>query len=251
MGNLICDCINKQKYINFQDKKGITALMCAIIYEDLCARPYIMHDGFYRDKNYVNARKSYANFDYLKYGWLKEQVALFYPNSHSYFEIAYLLIKAGAKLDLKNNDGWTALMYVSDVLSLLHRNEILVYSLIEGGANLDLQNNNGYTALMIASKRTTKEFYPSKFYPDGTLEHDKKQAFAIIKLLVIKGANIYLKNLHGTTAYELGDEAVKKFLNNFVMLKVWKIREFSKNNMKNAFSIYNVAVNTYLFLQPK
>ena len=72
-----------------------------------------------------------------------------------------------------------------------------------------------------------------------------------VKLLIDAGANLDLKNEDGFTAYQLGNKEAKKLLNEFVMLKVWKIRELSTNKMYDAFSVYNIAGNVFLFLKPK
>ncbi len=74
-------------------------------------------------------------------------------------DIVNSLIEKGANLDLKNNDGNTALMFVASNGNFDRGiNAInIVKALIEKGANLDLKNNNGETADMVAIKYSNTE----------------------------------------------------------------------------------------------
>ncbi len=79
-------------------------------------------------------------------------------------ESAKLLINKGAKLDIQNRLGNTALM------DAVHNTEIAKI-LIDKGAKIDLQNIGGETALMLAAAK----------YPE------------VVKLLLDKGANIVIR----------------------------------------------------------
>ncbi|MEM4367204.1 MAG: ankyrin repeat domain-containing protein [Candidatus Anstonellales archaeon] len=87
-----------------------------------------------------------------------------------------LLIEAGANLDLQDNDGRTALMWAT-LYDGGHKG--VVEMLIEAGANLDLQNNNGETALMYAAVNGAEE---------------------ILELLIKAGAKVDLQDNDGRTA---------------------------------------------------
>ena len=82
-------------------------------------------------------------------------------------------MESGANLDLKNNDGNTALIIAS-----MYDSFDIVQKLVGGGANLDLQNNYGNTALMKA------------------IEYDN---INITYLLLTKGANIKITANYGKT----------------------------------------------------
>lgn len=58
-----------------------------------------------------------------------------------------LLIKSGANVNLKDKDGWTALMYAVRYSSNLECTE----SLLEAGADISLKNKYGSSALVLAS----------------------------------------------------------------------------------------------------
>ena len=62
------------------------------------------------------------------------------------------LIKSGADLNIRDNDGWTALIWASR----WDRIEV-VKLMIEAGANLNIRNNRGNTALILASSRNHPE----------------------------------------------------------------------------------------------
>ena len=104
------------------------------------------------------------------------------------FEKVKLLIEKGADIDAKDNDGVTALMYVSRAGDL----EIAKY-LVENGTDINAKDSDwGYTALIYAAEH-------------GNLE--------IVKYLVEKGANVNIKDNHGRTALDLAEtEEIKEVL---------------------------------------
>jgi uncharacterized protein len=89
-------------------------------------------------------------------------------------QIAAILIKANAHLDLKDRLGNTALHYATD------RNRIeMAQLLLDVGAAVDPQNRNGMTPLMIAASR-------------GNI--------AIVRALLAKGANVRQTDFTGRDA---------------------------------------------------
>ena len=65
---------------------------------------------------------------------------------YGHLKTVKVLIDSGAKLNIQNNDGDTALMFASR-----RYNSAGVKELIDAGADPNIQNNNGDTALKIAS----------------------------------------------------------------------------------------------------
>jgi uncharacterized protein len=62
-------------------------------------------------------------------------------------QIAAILIKAGARIDARDNIGNTPLIYAAD-----HDHLEMAKLLMDVGAQVDAENKNGMTALMVASK---------------------------------------------------------------------------------------------------
>lgn len=78
-------------------------------------------------------------------------------------QIAAILIKAGARIDARDNLGNTPLLYAAD-----HDRLEMAKLLMDMGAQIDAENKNGMTALMIAAK-------------DGEVE--------MVRTLLARGAN--------------------------------------------------------------
>ena len=104
------------------------------------------------------------------------------------FEKVKLLIEKGADIDAKDNDGVTALMYVSRAGDL----EIAKY-LLENGADINAKDSKwGYTALIYAAEYVNLE---------------------IVQFLIESGADVNIKNNDGKTALDLVEtEEIKKVL---------------------------------------
>ncbi len=117
-----------------------------------------------------------------------------YSNTDSTNATVELLLKAGAKIDLQENEGWTALMMAS-LYSRTDSTHETVQLLLEAGADVDLREKDGWTALMMACR-----YYKT----DSTI--------ATIELLLEADANIDL--LKGSkTAFDFLDNNLSKFLN--------------------------------------
>ena len=91
-------------------------------------------------------------------------------------EIVKNLIKQGADINAKDDDGNTVLMWSSREGHL-----DIVKFLIDKGADIEIKNSNGESALMINAKST------------GSLK--------VIKYLLDNGADINAENAYGETAY--------------------------------------------------
>jgi TPR repeat protein len=85
-------------------------------------------------------------------------------------------VLAGADVNVRSQDGYTALMY-----AVTKGNPDVVREIISGGAEIDMQSSTGWTALMFAAKDQP----------------------ALIELLVNAGADKTLKNNTGQTAYDV------------------------------------------------
>lgn len=92
-----------------------------------------------------------------------------------------LLVQYGAKLDLVDDEGNTALIYA------IHDAELkTVQALIRAGVNINLQNKEGRTALMWAAERD-----------------DLEQ----VRTLILAGADVNMKDEEGETAWDLTSDA--------------------------------------------
>ena len=97
-------------------------------------------------------------------------------------DILKILIDAGANIDLKDNNGGSSLMFVSE-FSGMHSTESIVKILIDAGANLDLQDNDGWSALMVSSSYSNAE-----------------STELTVKMLIDAGASLNLRNTEGCTS---------------------------------------------------
>jgi len=104
---------------------------------------------------------------------------LIYACSHNNTKLAKILIDKGAKLDLQNNNGRTALTWSALTWSVCNNNTKLAKILIDKGANLDLQNNNGRSALIWSVRNNNTK---------------------LAKILIDKGANLELQDKKRHTA---------------------------------------------------
>jgi len=96
-------------------------------------------------------------------------------------QIAAILIKAGANLDLKDQLGNTALMLAAD------RNQAeTAQLLIDVGASLDSENRQGMTPLMVAASRGNA---------------------AIVQALLAKGANVRKTDFTGRDALSWANDS--------------------------------------------
>lgn len=124
---------------------------------------------------------------------------------HGRFDIAKLLIEMGAKLDVQNDNGETALMFAVRKAAACEDCYDVVQLLIEKKANLNIQNNQGETALMLASDK-------------------EGENFPVTELLVRSGADMGILDEHGNNVLTLalsGEEFIKaRFFLQRVELKI-------------------------------
>ncbi|MBC6415886.1 MAG: ankyrin repeat domain-containing protein [Bdellovibrionales bacterium] len=108
------------------------------------------------------------------------QTPLHYTFLHSKEELAKLLIESGAEVNARDKKGQTPLHYASWFGNI----ELAKFSL-ESGAEVNAKNNKGQTPLHYASMKCNQE---------------------IAVLLIKSGANESIKDKSGKTAKELADE---------------------------------------------
>ena len=137
------------------------------------------------------------------------------------FEKVKLLIEKGADIDAKDNDGVTALMYVSRAGDL----EIAKY-LVENGADVNAKDKEGWSVLMEASYeghlKVVKYLIENGKVNVNSKDDDGWNALMraswrgyseIVKYLVKNGADINIKNNDGKTALDWADtEEIKEVL---------------------------------------
>jgi ankyrin repeat protein len=95
-------------------------------------------------------------------------------------EAVSLLVEYKANTNVRNNEGWTALMY-SVMYGQPHAKKDIISLLLDNGANINARDNKGNTALMI-----------SHIY-------DNKDMTTFLKN---KGADIHVKDYEGKTYLE-------------------------------------------------
>lgn len=124
-----------------------------------------------------------------------------------------VLISAGADVNAKDNEGKTALMYAA-----YNSGKVSVDLLIKNKANVNAKDNDGDTALLYAiSAYTSKGFDLSYPFDNGgafcTIEEYENDYSAdkleLIKLLINNGANVNIKNKSGLTPLSLSKEFPK------------------------------------------
>ena len=104
----------------------------------------------------------------------------------------YTLIENGADLNIKDNEGRTALIWAS-----IKENFEIVKLLVENGADLDIKDNEGKTALIWASI---------------------KENFKIVKFLVENGADLDIQDNSGRTFFRIAIQISSPNKNNYIDL---------------------------------
>ncbi|GBG33918.1 Ankyrin repeat and KH domain-containing protein 1 [Hondaea fermentalgiana] len=121
--------------------------------------------------------------------------------------IAQWLIKRGAKIDLQQNGGWTALM-----IACCYDQPDTAQMLIERGAKIDLQEKEGCTALMIACRNAQPAIAQWLIERGAKIDLQNKKEWTALMLacwcdqpdtaqmLIERGAKIDLQEKEGCTA---------------------------------------------------
>lgn len=138
--------------------------------------------------------------DYVNDTSIGGHTALMFSNS---VEQTRLLIEAGAKINIKNNnDGWTALMH--------SKNTDQTRLLLKDGADVNLKNFKRETALMIASSNKSTHERVEILLEAGATVNDQSDGglTALIcastpektEILLKAGADVHSRDMNGMTA---------------------------------------------------
>jgi len=125
-------------------------------------------------------------------GWTALILAARYSKESSTEKTVQMLIDAGADLNIQENDGWTSLMSAA-AHSNKSSTENTVKILIDAGADLNIQENEGWTALMLTVDNSNNDS------TENTL-----------KMLVQAGTNLNIQDNEGWTALMLTVENSNK-----------------------------------------
>ncbi len=171
--------------INAKNEYGWTALTYASDEEHLNMVKYLVENGADIDSEALTVTRNLEIFEYLlekgnvdinSVGYLGMTALSLSSIEEGDFEMFKYLLKKGVDVNVKNDDGSTALMVAS-----LYGNLEMVKYLIENGADINAKDNDGSTALIYASKWANLEE---------------------VEYLVKNGADINIKDIEGKTALD-------------------------------------------------
>ncbi|CAA6809506.1 MAG: InterPro IPR002110 COGs COG0666 [uncultured Sulfurovum sp.] len=141
-------------------------------------------------------------------------------------KLVKLLLKNGADIETKNEEGWTPLIF-----SCLIRDKKIIKFLLDNGADIEAEGKNGWTALIYSSMQGHKEVVKLLLDNGADIEAKSEKGLTaliyssseedkeVVKLLLEYGADIEAKSEKGLTAliYSAGNghkEVVKLLLEN-------------------------------------
>ena len=110
-------------------------------------------------------------------------------------EMVKILLAAGAKVETRNLSGSTQLFAAAEF-----GNRASMEILLDAGSNIDAQDNNGDTAIMKALEENHLKTCECDFCSKMVLRSD------IIRMMVLRGANVSLKNALGQSAIDCAKE---------------------------------------------
>lgn len=176
---------DKKADVNAENEYGWTALKYASDEGRLEIVKYLVENGASVDAEVLTITKNLEIFEYLleqgnlninSVGYLGMTALSSASIEYGNLEMIKYLLEKGADINVKNEDGSTALMTASMYGNL----EIIKY-LIENGADINAKDNDDSTALIYASKW-------------GNLE--------TVEYLVKNGADINIKDIENKTALD-------------------------------------------------
>jgi len=186
-------------------KKTYKVLFCIILLTISACSPALVRNA--KKGNLMAIQSAVQENVNLNEGDMSEQTALMWACWQGHSDVVNELLKAGADVDAKADDGETALMWAAlrrhtDIVLLLLEynadpniqnityggtglmiasgkgNEILVKAMLEHGADVEIKDRNGSTALFSAVQSGNKE---------------------IVKMLIDAGNKINVKSNYGLT----------------------------------------------------
>lgn len=124
--------------------------------------------------------------------------ALMYAICSKKSDVAKYLIESGADVNAKDRHGYDALRYAID-----YKQIELINILLDKGADIESRDYLGRTALAHAVSYTTDANTFKKVASMATANNPRDDAFAVLKLLIKRGANVNAKDSTPETVLEL------------------------------------------------
>ena len=117
---------------------------------------------------------------------------LFVASSWDKVEMVGILVAAGAKVDARNLSGATPLMSAAEMGNIASMGVLL-----DAGANIDTQDDRGWTAATALFRKCEREECQCNFCSELAVRSD------LLRVLVLRGANLSLKIAGGHTTIDL------------------------------------------------
>lgn len=130
-------------------------------------------------------------------------------------EVVITLLKAGAELEAKNRDNYTPLHIAADA----NRTPAVITAFIEAGAQVNARNKEGYTPLHLAAYTNYPEMLETLVNAGADVNARASDGLtplhlaaigngdpAVIAELIISGAETYLEDDAGNTAYQYAQD---------------------------------------------
>lgn len=118
---------------------------------------------------------------------LEGRTALMWASWRGYAEAVQVLLAHGARVEARDPEDTTALMFASDLWPKSDGHVEIVRLLLAHGAEVNAKNKNGMTAIMAASV--------CPWHGTGSSEH-----FKVVQILLAHGASVDVRDHEGKTA---------------------------------------------------